>query len=51
MNKLDTVDYFIPNLLKKENSVEFKCGVMITPDLMILGTKNGEIMGYNIFEN
>ena len=51
MNRLDTIDYFKPNLLKKENLVEFRCAVMITPDLMIVGTKNGEILGYNIFEN
>ena len=51
MNKLDTIDYFKPNLLRKENTIDYKCGVMITPDLMILGTKNGEIVGYNIFEN
>lgn len=51
MNKLDTIDYFKPNLLKEELTIEFTCGVMITPDLMILGTKNGEIVGYNIFEN
>lgn len=51
MNKLDTINYFTPNLLKKETNIDFKCAVMITPDLMILGTKNGEIIGYNIFEN